>query len=156
MENNWIRILNELSKEINSLYGYVEVEGDNFGEPAINSGPCGAFANAFYIAWNRRFTKKCSIVFVMVNGSDECWHVLVRLPNGRLFDGGFGVHDEKKYEKAKLRIEDMETYDLKILDERSYGLERTYPRYCPSFSIAAVSSLIERYLNEIDHGESVD
>ena len=39
--------LSELSGEINKLYGYVKIAGDNFGEPAINSGPCGPFANAF-------------------------------------------------------------------------------------------------------------
>ena len=44
-ENNISDILNALSDEVNQLYGYVKIPGDNFGEPAINSGPCGPFAN---------------------------------------------------------------------------------------------------------------
>ncbi len=45
MNEKVFKILNRLSKEINSLYGFVSVPGDNFGEPAINSGPCAPFAN---------------------------------------------------------------------------------------------------------------
>lgn len=37
-DNNVLNTLNSLSKEINKLYGYVTIAGDNFGEPAINSG----------------------------------------------------------------------------------------------------------------------
>ncbi|AOW52781.1 hypothetical protein BE845_05675 [Legionella pneumophila subsp. pneumophila] len=52
-ENNVLNSLNSLSKEINKLYGYVTIAGDNFGEPAINSVPCGPFANAFYwVFWS--------------------------------------------------------------------------------------------------------
>lgn len=47
-ENNSCDLLNELSDEINKRYGYVKIAGDNFDEPAINSGPCGPFANAFF------------------------------------------------------------------------------------------------------------
>lgn len=46
-ENNVSDLLNALSDEVNRLYGYVTIPGDNFGEPAINSGPCAPFANAF-------------------------------------------------------------------------------------------------------------
>ncbi|HFK8639299.1 TPA: hypothetical protein ACG2L8_001868 [Legionella pneumophila] len=87
-ENNVLNTLNSLSKEINKLYGYVTIAGDNFGEPAINSGPCGPFANAFYKIWNQKFTEKVNIAFIMMKNSDECWHILIRLPNGLLFDGG--------------------------------------------------------------------
>lgn len=38
-ENNVSDLLNALSDEVNRLYGYVTIPGDNFGEPAINSGP---------------------------------------------------------------------------------------------------------------------
>lgn len=48
-EKNIADILNALSNEINQLYGYVTIPGDNFGEPAINSGPCGPFANTFCV-----------------------------------------------------------------------------------------------------------
>jgi hypothetical protein len=149
MRDKAVQILNELSDEINNLYGYVRVEGDNVDEPAINVGPCGPFANTFYHCWNKRFNRKVSIAFIMVKNSDECWHVLVRLPNGLLFDGGFGVHDEQKW-KGKFDIEDMKVYNLALLDKRAHGLEREYPRYCPHFSIAKVTTLIEEYLEKID------
>jgi len=41
MKNKVIQILNDLSTAINERYGYVTLEGSNFGESAINSGPCG-------------------------------------------------------------------------------------------------------------------
>lgn len=47
MNSSTYKILNHLSDTINNLYGYVKLEGSNFGEPSINSGPCGPFANAF-------------------------------------------------------------------------------------------------------------
>jgi len=141
-------ILSELSCEINKLYGYVEIPGDNFGEPSINSGPCGPFANAFYEVWNRNFADKVNIVFIMVKHSSECWHILIRLPNGMLFDGGIGVHSEEKY-RGKFDIEDMLEYDAALLEERSYGLDRTYPRYCPNFDIKTVTALIENFLDKI-------
>lgn len=140
--------LGELSDEINKLYGYVKITGDNFGEPAINSGPCAPFANVFFKLWNLKFTEKVNIVFIMVKNSDECWHVLIRLPNGLLYDGGHGIHDEDMY-SDKFDIEDMIEYDIKLLEKRSHGLDREYPRYCPSFSINTVQDLIEKYLNRI-------
>lgn len=149
MKDNVAQILNELSHEINNLYGYVGIEGDNFGEPSINSGPCRSFANAFYHSWNKRFEKKVSIIFIMVKNSEECWHVLIRLPNGLLFDGGYGVHNERKWAET-YDIEEMEDYDLDLLNKRSYGLEREYPRYCPNYSLSMVTSLIENYLDKIN------
>lgn len=128
--------------------GYVEIPGDNFGEPAINSGPCGPFANAFLKLWNQKFSEKVHIVFIMVKNSDECWHVLVRLPNGLLYDGGYGVHSEEKY-RGEYDIVDMIEYDIELLEKHSYGLDRTYPRYCPTFSIDVIEALIEKYLNQI-------
>ena len=38
--------------------------GSNFGEPVINSGPCGPFANVFFEEWNKRFTDKVIILCV--------------------------------------------------------------------------------------------
>lgn len=150
MHNHVLDILNDLSDEINKLYGYVTLAGDNFGDPAINSGPCGPFANAFYNIWNQKFTEKVNIAFIMVKNSDECWHVLIRLPSGMLFDGGFGVHDEDKWDKDKFIIEDMLVYDLQLLEKHSGGLNRTYPRYCPNFSIDVVINLIHKYLDLIE------
>lgn len=147
-KNNISFLLNSLSNEINKLYGFVDIPGDNFGEPAINSGPCGAFAYAFYTLWNQRFSGKVNIVFIMVKNSDECWHVLIRLPNGLLFDGGHGVHSEDKW--GKFNIEDMLTYDHELLEKYSYGLNRVYPRYCPTFSAHAIEKMINKYLNLIE------
>lgn len=145
----WIDILNDLSNHINKLYGYVQVQGDNLGEPAINSGPCGPFAYAFYQAWNKRFKIKVNITFIMTNDSSECWHIAIRLPNGMLFDGGCGVYSDKKY-TSKFKVEDMKEYNLALLDERSYGLDRKYTRYCPDFSIEEVEKIIENYLDKIN------
>jgi hypothetical protein len=148
VENNLYNLLNELSDEINKLYGYVKIAGDNFGEPAINSGPCAPFANVFFKLWNQKFTEKVNIVFIMVKNADECWHTLIRLPNGSLYDGGYGVHSEEKY--SEFNIEDMVEYDMDLLEKRSYGLDREYPRYCPNFSIQVIEGLIAKYLNLIE------
>ncbi|MDR3668011.1 MAG: hypothetical protein P4L35_14315 [Ignavibacteriaceae bacterium] len=158
MNDKVIKILNELSTEINKLYGYVTIKGDNEGEPAINSGPCGIFANLFYHCWNERFNEKIHIVFIMVKDSDECWHIMVRLPNGMLYDGGYGVQDENKfndkYQKdegkhnIKIIIEDMIDYEYLLLDKRSYGLDREFSRLCPNFEITEIKELIERYLDD--------
>jgi hypothetical protein len=148
MNNTVTEALNELSNEINKLYGYVKIAGDNFGEPSINSGPCGAFAHLFYQLWNQKFKEKVNIVFIMMKDSDECWHIAIRLPNGFLFDGGCGVYTEEKY-SVKFNVEDMLIYDLKILEKRSYGLNRNYPRYCPNFSAEVIKNLIAKYLAKI-------
>jgi hypothetical protein len=147
MNNNMTDILNKLSREINVLYGYINIQGDNFGEPAINSGPCAPFAKAFYQCWNNKFDKKVNIAFIMVKNSDECWHVLIRLPNSLFYDGGYGVHDKSKYNTFD--IVDMLDYDPELLEKRAYGLDREYPRYCPDFSVPKVTSLIEIYLSKI-------
>jgi len=44
----------------------------------------------------------------------------------------------------------MIEYDIELLEKRSCGLDREYPRYCPSFSINTVEDLIKKYLNLID------
>lgn len=149
MNDQTISILNALSDAINKRYGYVTINGENFGEPAINSGPCGPFANTFYTIWNQKFTKKVHLVFIMVKNSDECWHVLVRLPDGSLFDGGFGVHHEDRWDTDKFFIQDMPVYELNLLEKHSGGLNRVYPRYCPDFSLDFVTKLIIDHLDLI-------
>ena len=96
----------------------------------------------------------CHVHRIMVKKSDEFWHVLIRLPNGLLYDGGLGIHRDEKY-SGKFDIEDMIEYDIELLEKRSYGLGREYPRYCPSFSIKTVEDLIEKNLNliEVFNGE---
>ena len=143
-----IDALNNLSHAINELYGYVNIPGDNFGEPSINSGPCAPFAKILYECWNTRFTNKVNLVFIMVRNSDECWHVLIRLPGGQLYDGGYGLHDESKY--YQFDIEDMLNFDINLLEKRAYGLNRKYPTYCPDFSGSIVKSMIDEYLSKMD------
>lgn len=149
MKHEVTLVLNELSQAINQYYGYVTQEGENLGEPVINSGPCGPFADIFFHEWNKRFSDKVTIAFIMEIAKNECYHVLIRLPNGKLYDGGIGVHDPSHYD-ARFNIEEMKVYDWKLLDERSYGLDRTYPRYCPHFNPAELRALIAKYLNTID------
>lgn len=151
--NNISNLLNALSDEVNQLYGYIKIPGDNFGEPAINCGPCGPFANAFLKLWNQKFSEKAHIVFILVKNSDECWHVLVRLPNRLLYDGGHGIHSEEKY-RDKFDIVDMMEYDIELMEKHSYGLNRTYPRYCPNFSINTIELIIIKYLNLIQNNSN--
>ena len=86
-------MLNKLSKSINSLYG-----STSCGGPSINSGPCGVFANEFFILWNSRFINQVKIGFRMrLLNPYLCNHVFIKLPNNQLFDGGLGVHDYNTY-----------------------------------------------------------
>ena len=114
MRGEIIQILNTLSNAINNHYGYVRLKGSNFGEPVINSGPCGPFANVFFQEWNKRFEQKVSISFIMEIANNDCYHVLIRLPNGKLYDGGIGIHDESHYD-SRFKIEDMIVYDFSFL-----------------------------------------
>lgn len=134
-----------LKDSINRTYGLYE------GAPAINSGPCGNFANLFYEAWNSRFDEKVTISFIMSADSSECYHVLVKLPNGDYYDGGNGILTRRQliegYEKG-MYIIDMLEYDYELLDEMSYGLVREYPR-CINYSAQQTSEVINFYLNQL-------
>ena len=46
---------------------------------------------------------------------------MIRLPNGMLYDGGYGVQDDARY-KETYQIEDMLDYDLSLLEARCYRL----------------------------------
>ncbi len=89
-------MLNKLSKSINSLYGF-----SPNGHPSINSGPCGAFDNEFFLQWNSRFINQVKIGFVMAIKPYPCQHVFVKLPNKSLFDGGIGIHNINTYNKEE-------------------------------------------------------
>jgi hypothetical protein len=60
------------------------------------------------------------------NDASNCYHVLIKLPDGRYFDGGNGVMTEAFL--ATLfpdgHIEEMKNFDFEVLDKRSYGLGR--------------------------------
>lgn len=138
-------ILNQLKDSINSQYGLYE------GAPCVNSGPCGNFANLLYNKWNNRFNEKASISFIMSADSSECYHVLIKLPNGDYYDGGNGILSKQQliegYEKG-MYIIDMIEYDYQLLDKMSYGLEREYPR-CPNYSVEKTSEIIDFYLDKL-------
>lgn len=134
--------LTDLKDDINTLLGFHK------GIPRINYGPCGVFAKLFYDAWNSRFKDKVHIVFVMINASEKCWHIAIRLPTGELYDGGIGIHTDKSYSE-KYTIEDMLVDDQAYIEKWSYGLDREYPRFCPNFNRETVNSLILYHLNQI-------
>lgn len=143
--NQTEKLLEQLKDSINGRYGLYE------GAPCVNSGPCGNFANLFYERWNERFEEKVSISFIMSSDSSECYHVLIKLPNGDYYDGGNGILTKRRliegYEKG-MYIIDMLEYDYTLLDEMAYGLEREYPR-CPNYSVEETAEIIDRYLDEL-------
>jgi hypothetical protein len=143
-ESQRIAVLNALRNEINSVYGFRD------GAPRVNLGPCGRFAKAFREQWNGRFKERVNIAFVMSNEREECFHVLLKLPDGRYYDGGNGVMTEgfllALYPGA--RVEEMKQYDLELLDQRSYGLKRGYP-LCTNYSDAITAKLIRSHLEKL-------
>ena len=137
--------LNALRDDINSRYGFRN------GTPRINLGPCGRFARDFRERWNARFRELVTIAFIMSNSdTSSCFHVLVRLPDGRYYDGGNGVMTEKflssRYPDG--HIEEMKDFDFQLLDKRSYGLGRTYSE-CPNYSDEFTRQVIEKRLSEL-------
>jgi hypothetical protein len=138
-----VAVLNHLRSEVNLTYGY-----RNFS-PRINQGPCGRFAKEFREQWNSRFKEKINIAFVMSADGTDCYHVLVKLPNGEYFDGGNGVipgPNMLQQYPAGTRIDEMIEYDLKRLDDMSHGLNRNY-EFCPNYSDETTAKLIRNHLS---------
>jgi hypothetical protein len=46
------------------------------------------------------------------------------------------------------RIDEMKEFNLKLLEQRSYGLRRDYPG-CPNYSDDLTTKLIESHLEEL-------
>jgi hypothetical protein len=138
-------VLNRLHNEINRVYGFAD------GNPRVNRGPCGRFARDFREQWNRLFEQKINIVFAMTADRQECYHVLVKLPDGRYYDGGNGVIPGtvlyRQY-TGGLKLDEMKSFDYDLLDKRSYSLARTY-RMCPNYSDDTTRSIIARHLKEL-------
>jgi hypothetical protein len=139
---NIARVLDTIKKEINNEYGFHD------GIPRINYGPCGVFAHIFLQSWNRLFNDKVHICFIMTQSLDECDHVCICLPTGELYDGGIGIHNRQEYEPEFI-INDMIDYDDTILEKWSYGLNRTYPRYCPNFNRDVVQRIVQSNLEKL-------
>ena len=118
--------------------------------PRINLGPCGRFAKAFREQWNARFPDKINIAFVMSGDGSQCHHVVVRLPDGSFYDGGNGLMSKQTLLGlfSGSRIDEMVEFDLKLLDQRSYGLSRDYP-VCPNYSDETTARLIESCLAQL-------
>src|SRR5690349_11215692 len=103
-----IRVLNELSGDINREYGF---ERDF---PRINLGPCAPFAKMFYMVWNQLFPDHATICFLFPEKRDYCVHCFIKLPGGDYFDGGNGVVLASEAEAIippGCTIEEMKEYD---------------------------------------------
>jgi hypothetical protein len=140
-----VETLNALRNDIDACYGFRN------GAPRINLGPCGRFARDFRERWNARFRDPVTIAFIMANNDkSNCFHVLVKLPDGRYFDGGNGVMTgaflATLYPDG--HIEEMKNFDFALLNKRSYGLGRTYPE-CPNYSDEFTKRAIEKRLSEL-------
>lgn len=135
-------ILDHIKNDINNKYGFHD------GIPKINYGPCGVFAKVFFDEWNNRFKEKCHICFILTTDRNECDHIVIRLPSGELYDGGIGVHTDNEY-KDTFIIEDMINYDETLLDKWSYGLDRTYPRFCPDFEREFIENVVHSNLERL-------
>ena len=142
MTEEMTAILDALKDSINHLLGFHD------DTPRINYGPCGVFAQLFLQAWNSRFSEKVHICFVMTVDRGECDHIVIRLPSGALYDGGIGIHSDKAY-TAEFVVDDMLQYDHDLLEKWSYGLDRTYPRFCPDFDKKVVGTLINTHLDRL-------
>jgi hypothetical protein len=144
LDDRRVAALNLLRNDITAQYGFRD------GAPRVNLGPCGRFARDFRERWNARFRDPVTIAFVMSGDGRLCHHVLVSLPGGRYFDGGNGVVTESFL--ATLypgsRIEAMTTFDFKLLDQRSYGLDRNYPE-CENYSDEFTRKVIDQRLEEL-------
>jgi hypothetical protein len=88
-----------------------------------------------------------TIAFIMSDDGKNCHHVLLKLPDGRYFDGGNGVVTEAALMMlySDSRIEEMKQFNSKLLDQRSYGLGRTYPE-CPNYSDGFTQQAIDHRL----------
>lgn len=134
--------LTNIRDEINHEYGFYQ------GTPRINYGPCGVFADIFFHQWNHMFSPPVHICFIMTLSRDECDHVCIRLPTGDLYDGGVGIHPRHLY-GAQFVIDDMTIYDQARLEKWSYGLNRTYPRFCPTFNRTVVEEIVSSNLQKL-------
>lgn len=140
-----VESLNALRNDVSTRYGFRN------GAPRINLGPCGRFARDFREHWNERFHEQVYIAFIMSNtDASNCFHVLVKLPDGRYFDGGNGVMTgaflASLYPDG--HVEEMKHFDFELLDKRSYGLGRTYAE-CPNYSDEFTRAAIEKRLSEL-------
>jgi hypothetical protein len=140
-----VEALNALRIDMNVRYGFRN------GAPRVNLGPCGRFARDFREGWNARFAERATIAFIMSDRDpSNCYHVLVKLPDGRYFDGGNGVMTRAFLHTLfpDGHIDEMKDFDFALLDKRSYGLGRTYPE-CLNYSDEFTRAAIDKHLSEL-------
>ena len=142
-------LLNQISQSINKLCGFRHIQASGVSVPLINSGPCGIFANKFYRLLDLRFSNKIKIGTVITKQPIESNHVLIKLPNGALFDGGNGIHGLDTYDETRVELVIMEKYDLEVLDKYAWGRIRTCSNVNYGFSISKMSALIASCLDDI-------
>ncbi|MCY0901644.1 MAG: hypothetical protein OWU32_05575 [Firmicutes bacterium] len=61
---------------------------------------------------------------------------------------GVGLHSREDYSEEFV-IDEMLVYDEATLDKWSYGLDRTYPRFCPSFRRSFVENTVQSNLETL-------
>ena len=140
-----VELLNSLRNDITARYGFLD------GAPRVNLGPCGRFARDFRELWNARLRQPITIAFIMSNSdTSNCHHVVVKLPDGKYFDGGNGVVTEEFLRTLypDSHIDEMKRFDHDLLDKRSYGLGRAYPE-CANYSDEFTRGAIETRLSEL-------
>jgi hypothetical protein len=137
-------VLNLLKDDLNAHYGFRD------GVPRINLGPCGRFARDFFERWNARFPVPATIAFVMSKSGAECHHVVVKFSDGTYYDGGNGLMTETYLLSLfpGSHTEEMKSFDLELLDKRSYGLGRQYP-VCPNYSDKLTQQAIDTRLDQL-------
>lgn len=140
-------ILNDLRDSVNREYGLLD------GNPRIDQGPCGAFAVVFQEEWNRRFVEPVSLILVVSSERTEAFHALVRLPDGRIYDGGHGLIAPEVLPGLLLGDEmiglpESPSSAVAVLEEHFGPLTRYYPR-CPEFSLKRIRELISSHLDRM-------
>jgi len=141
--NNLHDVLNQIRDEVNLAFGLLD------SQPRVNKGPCGISAKIFREVWREAFGTDLIVVFLMkrralANGTvvPYCDHVLLRLPDGFLFDLGCGVMPARSGEiEDEATLEDMNIYDHELMEQRSYGLTRSYPK-CPDFNAERLRQIV--------------
>jgi hypothetical protein len=140
-------VLNRIRDEANLAFGLLN------SEPRVNKGPCGMAAKIFREVWREMLGTDLIVVFLMKRCAlstgtvvPYCDHVLVRLPDGCLFDLGCGVMAARRGEiEDKATLEEMNVYDHKLMEDRSYGFTRTY-RQCPDFDADRLRQIVRQGL----------
>lgn len=75
---------------------------------------------------------------------------MVRLPDGHLYDGGYGVVTDEALKRfiPDSRLDEMHEFDLATLDKWSYGLGRSYLQ-CPDYSDNITRKIIREHLDAL-------